>query len=66
MALPMDEMMTDTMQQAGTCRTRVSDNPATWGPPDAPLDMPCQVLESRSGRFDLGQLLRLILPGQSV
>lgn len=44
----------------------VADDPLHWGPPDAPLDMPCQVLEDRLGRFDPVQWFRLIFTGQQV
>ena len=60
----MGEMMTVTSQ---TIRNvHIPDQPLTWGPPDAPLDMPCQVLEDRSSLFELIQWVRLIFMGQQV
>ncbi|ATG47946.1 hypothetical protein CEW89_10465 [Celeribacter ethanolicus] len=37
-----------------------------WMPPEAPLDMPQQVLEHDRVRAEWPRLLRLILPGKPV
>lgn len=37
-----------------------------WLPPEAPLEMPRQVLERDSRRAEWPRLLRLILPGKAV
>ncbi|MFN4100237.1 MAG: hypothetical protein ACK4GT_10710 [Pararhodobacter sp.] len=39
---------------------------ATWSPPEAPLDMPPQVLERAAVRADVARLLYAFLPRQRV
>lgn len=58
--------MTDEMQTAETTTVLISDDPETWGPREAPVDMPSQSLEFSSLRFELGQLLRLFMPSQRI
>lgn len=58
--------MTDTLHQARFEPVLISEGPEGWGPPEAPLDMPRQELEPRSGRFEFAQLLRVFLPGQHI
>lgn len=58
--------MTDTLHNTGAEGLLASDAPDTWGPPDAPLDMPCQDLTPRMSRFDLAHFVRQILPGLRV
>ncbi|MCU9849456.1 hypothetical protein OEZ60_15760 [Defluviimonas sp. WL0024] len=58
--------MTETLHQARAETVLIPEDPRFWGPPEAPLDMPRQELERRSGRFEFAQLFRLFLPGQHI
>ena len=58
--------MTETTDQNGSRNALVSDNPAAWAPPEAPLDMPIQELERRSGSFSFLNQLRFLMTGQHV
>ncbi|MBW6417706.1 hypothetical protein [Celeribacter sp. PS-C1] len=42
------------------------DAAQNWLPPEAPLEMPRQVLERETRRTEWPRLLRLILPGKAV
>jgi hypothetical protein len=49
-----------------TIRVLISEEPQGWAPPEAPLDMPEQMLERRPMRLDLSQFVRMMLPRQRV
>ena len=52
------------MTKVNVTTATLSDDPAAWAPPEAPVDMPRQVLETGGLRFDLAALLRVIMPRQ--
>ncbi|MBV7407979.1 hypothetical protein [Maritimibacter sp. DP1N21-5] len=52
------------MTKFDTSPLALSDDPARWAPPEAPIDMPRQVLETTGVRFDIATLLRVLLPRQ--
>ncbi|MBV7377626.1 hypothetical protein [Maritimibacter dapengensis] len=58
--------MTDTQKNFSSGTLLMSDTPEDWGPPEAPLDMPCQDLAPRMWRFDLFSVVRQFLPRQNV
>lgn len=58
--------MTEPLYPTGCERVLNGDEPETWAPREAPLDMPCQDVEPRLRLLDLAQVLRLILPGQRI
>ncbi|WP_298492869.1 hypothetical protein [uncultured Maritimibacter sp.] len=55
--------MNDMTKVNATAAT-LSDDPSAWAPPEAPVDMPRQVLETTGLRFDLAALLRVLMPRQ--
>ena len=59
----MGERMNDMTKVNATAAT-LSDDPSAWAPPEAPVDMPRQVLETTGLRFDLAALLRVLMPRQ--
>lgn len=58
--------MKDVWENDGPVRAMISDEPEGWAPPEAPLDMPPQVLETPAVGLDLGQIFRMILPRQRI
>jgi hypothetical protein len=62
----MGDEMTEPLHDAGARPALQYDDPETWAPREAPLDMPCQDVEPRLRLIDLAQVLRLILPGQRI
>ncbi|WP_435312147.1 hypothetical protein [Primorskyibacter sedentarius] len=57
--------MTGTTELNGTANTAMSSDPYTWGPPEAPLVMPLQQLERRSGQAWNFNPLRLFFGGST-
>ncbi|WP_434290335.1 hypothetical protein [Celeribacter sp. SCSIO 80788] len=58
--------MTVTHTPHDTDTNALLDASLDWMPPEAPLDMPQQVLERDTMRAEWPRLLRLILPGKPV
>ncbi|WP_425100739.1 hypothetical protein [Tropicibacter sp. S64] len=58
--------MKDMAYEDHTVSVAIAEDPQGWAPREAPLDMPCQVLERPAFRFDLGLLIRLLTPGQRI
>lgn len=55
---------TDTETDMGS--KALLDASLDWTPPEAPLDMPQQVLERKKTGTEWSRVLRLILPGKPV
>ncbi len=66
MAIPMGSLKIEMENRNETGNHMFCDDPATWGPPESPLDMPYQQLERRSGLFDTLMQLRLLFTGQRI
>ncbi|PTQ73349.1 hypothetical protein [Celeribacter persicus] len=58
--------MTVTHTPHDTDTNALLDAAQNWTPPEAPLDMPQQVLERDHVRAEWPRLVRLILPGKTV
>lgn len=50
--------MIDTIHHNSAAKTCMAENPAKWGPPEAPLYMPVQNLTPAPLRFKLAAQLR--------
>lgn len=66
MAVPMGSLNVEMKDRGETGSGLLCDDPATWGPPEAPLDMPYQQLERSPRRFDILMQLRLLFTGQRI
>ncbi|MEB8386652.1 hypothetical protein OO012_05365 [Rhodobacteraceae bacterium KMM 6894] len=55
--------MSETRHHISTAMTGISDDPSTWGPPEAPLHMPVQNLSPAPVRFGFVTHLRQVLSG---
>lgn len=57
--------MTETTELNGTENASISNDPDTWGPPEAPLVMPLQELERRDDHVWSFNPLRLFFGGST-
>jgi hypothetical protein len=62
----MESVMTKTTHQSEAGNASISDNPDTWGPPAAPLDMPLQCLAPAPAGLKITNQIRHLLAGLRI